>query len=120
MWHKLIPTYIVFSYSKKSKTSLAVDLELSDPKLTYLSETDFENLHLYGPGAVATIISNSWPLQVVSPIQTVCFHFIVFDSISDVLGKIQAQFPNMKVSTILYGFRSYQFDDYNRFQCYKC
>lgn len=77
---------------------MALDLEVADSRLTYLAELEFGNLQLYGPGAVAATISNTWAPQTVSLIHTVCFHFIVFDSISHLLGKMKTQFPNIEVS----------------------
>ncbi|XP_054724698.1 leucine-rich repeat-containing protein 49-like isoform X2 [Uloborus diversus] len=89
----------VLKANKKSRTSVALDLEVADSRLTYLAELEFGNLQLYGPGAVAATISNTWAPQTVALIHTVCFHFIVFDSIAHLLGKMKTQFPNIEAAS---------------------
>ncbi|XP_035231033.1 leucine-rich repeat-containing protein 49-like isoform X2 [Stegodyphus dumicola] len=92
-------SYDLLKANKKSRTSIALDLEVADSRLTYLAELEFGNLQLYGPGAVATTISNTWAPQTVSLIHTVCFHFIVFDTICHLLGKMKTQFPNIEAAS---------------------
>ncbi|XP_042904773.1 leucine-rich repeat-containing protein 49 isoform X2 [Parasteatoda tepidariorum] len=87
------------SKSKKLKPSLSLDLEVADSKLTYLAEVEFSNLKLYGPGAVAATVSNTWAPQTVSLIHAVCFHFIIFDDIAYLLGKMKTQFPNIEAAS---------------------
>ncbi|XP_055939079.1 leucine-rich repeat-containing protein 49-like isoform X2 [Argiope bruennichi] len=85
--------------NKKIRPSLSLDLEIADSKLTYLAEVEFGNLQLYGPGAVAATISHAWAPQTVSLIHTVSFHFVVFDDIVYLLGKLKTQFPNIEAAS---------------------
>ncbi|GFY57365.1 leucine-rich repeat-containing protein 49 [Trichonephila inaurata madagascariensis] len=85
--------------NKKIRPSLSLDLEIADSKLTYLAEVEFGNLQLYGPGAVAATISHAWAPQTVSLIHTVSFHFVVFDDIVYLLGKMKTQFPNIEAAS---------------------
>ncbi|CAL1266898.1 unnamed protein product [Larinioides sclopetarius] len=87
------------SCCKKIRPSLSLDLEIADSKLTYLAEVEFGNLQLYGPGAVAATISHAWAPQTVSLIHTVSFHFVVFDDIVYLLGKLKTQFPNIEAAS---------------------
>ncbi|GIX75514.1 leucine-rich repeat-containing protein 49 [Caerostris extrusa] len=85
--------------SKKIRPSLSLDQEIADSKLTYLAEVEFGNLQLYGPGAVAATISHAWAPQTISLIHTVSFHFVIFDDIVYLLGKMKTQFPNLEAAS---------------------
>ncbi|XP_060030266.1 leucine-rich repeat-containing protein 49 isoform X2 [Erinaceus europaeus] len=60
---------------------------------THLVEVDGDTLSLYGAGALECL-DRSWSTQTAGTVTTVCFTFIEFDDIVQVLPKLRMKFPN--------------------------
>ncbi|GBL89518.1 Leucine-rich repeat-containing protein 49, partial [Araneus ventricosus] len=98
---------IPISRSRKSgqylKTNIkglpSISLEIIDSKLTYLAEVESGMLQLYGTGAVTAALSHTWARHVLELVDTVSFHFVVFDDIVYLLGKLKTKFPNIETAS---------------------
>ncbi|XP_068814871.1 leucine-rich repeat-containing protein 49 isoform X1 [Struthio camelus] len=86
-------TYVFPEESRSLDTILSSAVQSLSVLESHLVEVEGDTLYLYGSGALECLDRN-WSVQTAGTVVTVCFMFIEFDEIVQVLTKLKIKFPN--------------------------